>query len=306
MGTREYTHTPVLLREALEALSVRPEGCYADGTFGGGGHSRAILRQLGPGGRLFCVDKDARALEELPKDDPRVQGIQSDYRYLANWLDYYGVEGLDGLLVDLGVSSYHLDTPSRGFSYRFQGPLDMRMNQQSGRTASELLNAASLTELTRIFRDYGELHEANRLALAICSERNVTPYVEVPDLQRTLERVYGRAADQWGLQSKVFQALRIAVNDELGALSSLLQMLPQLLKVGGRVVVISYHSLEDRLVKQYLRGATQTPIQEQRLLGVADYAVEEVYRKVITPDAAELAQNRRARSAKMRVGVRKC
>lgn len=306
MPSSQYTHTTVLLEQAVHALDIRPDGCYIDATFGGGGHSRAILQALGPHGSLYCLDKDARALEELPKDDPRVVGIQSDYRYLENWLDFYGVSGLDGLLLDLGVSSYHFDTASRGFSYRFQGPLDMRMNQLSTRTAAQLLNEASHTDLSRIFRNYGELHQANKLALAICSQRNVAPYAEVSDLQRTLEATFGQAGLEWSLQSKIFQALRIAVNDELGALSALLEALPHLLKVGGRVVIIAYHSLEDRLVKQYLRGTTQRPVQQQVLRGVADYAIEELSRKPITPDQAELAQNHRARSARMRVGIRKC
>lgn len=296
-------HEPVMLRECVEGLLISPSGVYADLTFGGGGHSGAILSSLGRGGRLFCFDKDADALARLPVD-PRVVGVHSDFRYFRHWMRYYGVEKVDGVLADLGVSSHHFDTPARGFSYRGDGPLDMRMNGQGRLTAADLLNGTDRQGLSAILKDYGEVGPAWAIAGSIERVRQTRPFAQVGDLLAAVREATGRDQDDWKLLSRVFQALRIAVNDELGALDALLGQLSGLVVRGGRVVIVSYHSLEDRRVKQFFRSRGDTFDAGAFLRGDASGPFREVSRGAVCPREEELLRNPRARSARLRVGER--
>ena len=249
---RNDYHVPALLDECLEALSLSPDGVYVDVTFGGGGHSRAILSRLGPDGRLFAFDQDADAEANAPTDDPRFIFIRSNFRYLASFLRYHGVRQVDGVLADLGVSSHHFDTPHRGFSFRFDGEADMRMNNRAGRTASEVVNTYTEEQLTRLLQTYGELTNARRAAEAIVRARAERPIRTTAELTAILQPMAGRR-DASGYYAQVFQALRIEVNDEMGALSDLLRQALRVIRPGGRLAVITYHSLEDRPVKRFMR-----------------------------------------------------
>ena len=272
MITAEGYHVPVLLEESVGGLDIKPDGIYVDVTFGGGGHSREILRHLGPQGRLFGFDQDEDAERNIV-DDERFTFVRSNFRYLRNWMRYYGVEQIDGLLADLGVSSHHFDDETRGFSFRFDAPLDMRMNKRSGMTAADILNDYSEEQLADIFYLYGELKNARRLAATIVKARVGKPIVTTNDLLQVLgisdaNGPLGRRTlatngtqessmvnGQWKKDAaKLFQALRIEVNHEMDALKEMLSAARDLLKAGGRLSVITYHSLEDRMVKNMMRA----------------------------------------------------
>lgn len=295
-------HESVLLRESVAGLAVKPSGVYVDLTFGGGGHSLALLAELGAEGRLYCFDKDGDALAHLPHD-ARVVGVRGDFRYLRHWLRYYGEARVDGVLADLGVSSHHFDTPLRGFSYRADGPLDMRMNGAGGRTAADLLNTLPRESLSALLKENGEVREAWAIAGAIDQARRSRPLATVEDLLSAVRQAVG-GRDDWGLLAQVFQALRIAVNDELGALDALLSQLPDVVAPAGRVVVIAYHSLEDRRVKRFFRAPRDGQDPAVLLRGGAEGPFKEISRGAIRPGADELAKNPRARSARLRIGER--
>ena len=297
---RDY-HVPALLEECLEALHLSPGGVYVDVTLGGGGHSRAILSRLGAGGRLFAFDQDADAEANAPIDDPRFVFVRSNFRYLASFLRYHGVDRVDGVLADLGVSSHHFDTPERGFSFRFDGEVDMRMNNRAGRTAAEIVNTYTEEELARLLHTYGELANARRAAEAIVRARNERPIRTTAELTAILQPLAGRR-DATGYYAQVFQALRIEVNDEMGALDDMLRQALHVIRPGGRLAVITYHSLEDRPVKRFMRTGRMDGQGEEDVYGNRLSPIRPVGRKPIVPTAEEVERNPRVRSAKLRVG----
>lgn len=297
---RDY-HVPALLEECLEALQLLPGGVYVDVTLGGGGHSRAILSRLGAGGRLFAFDQDADAEANAPIDDPRFVFVRSNFRYLASFLRYHGVDRVDGVLADLGVSSHHFDTPERGFSFRFDGEVDMRMNNRAGRTAAEIVNTYAEEELARLLHTYGELANARRAAEAIVRARNERPICTTAELTAILQPMAGRR-DASGYYAQVFQALRIEVNDEMGALDDMLRQTLHVIRPGGRLAVITYHSLEDRPVKRFMRTGRMDGQGEEDVYGNRLSPIRPVGRKPIIPTAEEVERNPRVRSAKLRVG----
>ncbi|MDE5959856.1 MAG: 16S rRNA (cytosine(1402)-N(4))-methyltransferase RsmH, partial [Muribaculaceae bacterium] len=244
-------HIPALLPQVLDVLQVRPDGVYADATFGGGGHSRAIVGALGPEGRLYSFDQDEEAVANA-WDDDRLTVIHGNFRFIAQYLRFYGVDGADGILADLGVSFHHFDDPGRGFSFRFSGPLDMRMNRRAGISAAQLLAESDEARLTEIFRLYGELRQASRMARAIVKARSEAPVDTVERLLEIVRPLINPKNEKKEL-AQLFQALRIVVNDEIAALRSFLVQALKALKPGGRLAVITYHSLEDRLVKNFMR-----------------------------------------------------
>lgn len=310
-------HIPVLLKESIEGLNVSPDGTYADMTFGGGGHSRELLSRLGAGGRLFGFDQDGDAearvesgewLEGSPlADDNAARGtftfVRSNFRYLTNWMRYYGVDHLDGVLADLGVSSHHFDDSSRGFSFRFDAPLDMRMNRRAKATAADILARYDEEELARVFHVYGELKNARRLASAIVSRRRTAPVATTGDLVAVAGELLRRDREKKEL-AKVFQALRIEVNNEMGALEEMLLAATKMLRPGGRLVVITYHSIEDRMVKNIMKAGNVAGTVEQDFYG----RISTPYRlvgKVTVPDDSEQQANPRSRSAKLRIAEKK-
>lgn len=295
-------HIPVLLQESIEALLLKPEGVYVDATFGGGGHSRAILERLGPKGRLIAFDKDTDALAQAPADK-RLILVHNNFRFVHNFVRYHGYPQVDGILADLGVSSHQFDTGERGFSFRFDAPLDMRMNTRAGRTAADLVNDADEKELERIFRLYGEVENSRRAAALVVKARESAPIRTTGDLARALESILPKMAEHKYL-AKVFQALRIEVNGELEDLDGFLQGAIRSLKPGGRIAVITYHSLEDRLVKNYFKSGNATGEIQRDLMGRGASPLESVERKPILPREEEIAGNTRARSAKLRVARR--
>jgi len=302
-------HAPVLLRESVTALAVRPDGTYLDGTVGGGGHVRAILAELGAGGTVVGIDRDAEAIEHTRSTlgSPSARVILEHARFSAFEcvLANHGIEALDGALLDLGVSSYQLDTPDRGFSYLREGPLDLRMDRSGGMTASELLHNSDVDSLERVLRDYGEVINPSRMARVLHARAKQGGIHSTRELRLALEAEYGELKPK--VLSKVFQALRIAVNGELQELESFLARIVSVLRVGGRLVVIAYHSLEDRLVKRFIRdreGRCTCPPD----LPVCGCGRRRTLRRVntsaIRPSPAEIAANRRARSARLRAAVR--
>ncbi len=310
-------HIPVLLKESIEGLNVSPDGTYADMTFGGGGHSRELLSRLGAGGRLFGFDQDGDAearvesgewLEGSPlADGNAARGtftfVRSNFRYLTNWMRYYGVDHLDGVLADLGVSSHHFDDSSRGFSFRFDAPLDMRMNRRAKATAADILARYDEEELARVFHVYGELKNARRLASAIVSRRRTAPIATTGDLVAVAGELLRRDREKKEL-AKVFQALRIEVNNEMGALEEMLLAATEMLRPGGRLVVITYHSIEDRMVKNIMKAGTVAGTVAQDFYG----RITTPYRlvgKVTVPDDSEQQANPRSRSAKLRIAEKK-
>lgn len=295
-------HIPVLLQESIEALLLKPEGVYVDATFGGGGHSRAILERLGPKGRLIAFDKDTDALAQAPADK-RLILVHNNFRFVHNFVRYHGYPQVDGILADLGVSSHQFDTGERGFSFRFDAPLDMRMNTRAGRTAADLVNDADEKDLERIFRLYGEVENSRRAAALVVKARESAPIRTTGDLARALESILPKMAEHKYL-AKVFQALRIEVNGELEDLDGFLQGAIRSLKPGGRIAVITYHSLEDRLVKNYFKSGYATGEIQRDLMGRGASPLESVERKPILPREEEIAGNTRARSAKLRVARR--
>ena len=292
-------HTPVLLKESVDALVTRPDGCYADATFGGGGHSAEILRRLGPDGRLIAFDRDADALANA-LDDPRFTLIHNNFRFIHNYTLLHAPEGLDGILADLGVSSHQFDTAERGFSFRFSAPLDMRMNGQGDKTAADIVNSYTQEELERILRLYGEVNNARKLAQLIVAARR-EPIRTTDDLDNAISAALPSFASHKVL-AKIYQALRIEVNQEMLALEKFLQGAVRALRPGGRLVVITYHSLEDRMVKNFIRSGNVEGTETRDLLyGRPTAPLTAVTRKGVVPEEAEIAGNTRARSAKMRV-----
>ncbi len=293
-------HVPVLLKESVDGLQINPEGIYVDVTFGGGGHSREILSRLGSKGHLYSFDQDADAEQNIPADEQKFTFVRSNFRYLRNWMRYYGVEGIDGLLADLGVSSHHFDDESRGFSFRFDAPLDMRMNERDGLTAADVCNRYSEEELARLFWLYGELKNGRRLANTIVKGRADHPIATVNDLITLVRPLIGANREKKDM-AKVFQALRIEVNHEMEALHEMLDAAISCLKPGGRLVVLTYHSLEDRMVKNYMRSGNAEGKVEEDFFGNRLSPLRPVNNKVIVPDADEQERNPRSRSAKLRI-----
>ena len=297
-------HIPVLLHECIEGLQIKPNGTYVDVTFGGGGHSGEILRHLGPDGHLYSFDQDKDAEQNIFEGDERFTFVRSNFRYLKNWMQYYGVEGIDGLIADLGVSSHHFDTEERGFSFRFDAPLDMRMNGRSGRTAADIVNTYDSEKLAHVFRLYGELRQAHRLAEAVVKARATRPVATINDLLDAVERLLPRERAKKDL-ARLFQALRIEVNHEMDALEELLEATLHCLRPGGRLVVLTYHSLEDRMVKNFIRAGRISGEVEEDFYGRRLTPWETVNRKVIVPSPQEQADNPRSRSAKLRIAERR-
>ena len=293
-------HIPAMLKETIEGLAIKPGGTYVDVTFGGGGHSRAIMKEVTEdGGRLFSFDQDSDALVNAI-DNPRWTFVHSNFRYLRNWMDYYGVNRIDGLLADLGVSFHHFDCPERGFSFRFSAPLDMRMNQTAKRTAADVVNSYSEEELARIFYLYGELKNGRQLAHTICAARSKAPILRTEDLVAASRIPAERSKEL----ARLFQALRIEVNDELGALREMLVAARDLLAPGGRIAILTYHSLEDRLVKNFLRSGNLEGTIEKDFYGniLTPFTLIEKGREA---SEQEVEQNPRDRSAKLRIAEKK-
>lgn len=295
-------HVPVLLGESVDGLLVHPDGVYADLTFGGGGHSREILSRMQGQSRLYGFDQDADAMANLPQDS-RFVFVRSNFRYLSNWMRYYQVEALDGILADLGVSSHHLDDESRGFSFRFEGPLDMRMNRLSTRTAADVLNEYDEQRLADVFYLYGELRNARKLAQRVVRARSTQPLRTIEELLQVVQPLFERDREKKEL-AKLFQALRIEVNSEMDALKEMLAAAARLLKPGGRLVVITYHSLEDRLVKNLMKTGNVEGNRVVDFYGRSESVLRQVNNKVIVPTEEELARNPRSRSAKLRIAER--
>ncbi len=296
-------HTPVLLEESVGLLGIVPEGTYADLTFGGGGHSRRILADLGPEGRLYAFDQDRDTRANCP-DDPRFHYVESNFRFLRGALRLRGVMEVDGILADLGVSSHHFDALERGFSFRGDAPLDMRMNQRGRLTAADVVNTAPVEELTRILGDWGELETPWKVANCLVKARAAAPVTTTAQLVEAVKPCTP-ARDAAKFLTKLFQALRIEVNGEMEALKMALEQSLKVLKPGGRLVVISYHSLEDRLVKNFLRSGNFSGTAEKDFFGRSLAPFEAVTRKAVVPSAEELARNPRSRSAKLRAAVKR-
>ncbi|MBP8824357.1 MAG: 16S rRNA (cytosine(1402)-N(4))-methyltransferase RsmH [Flavobacteriales bacterium] len=295
-------HEPVLLQECIEALAIKPDGIYVDVTFGGGGHSRAILEQLGPNGALVAFDRDADARRNAVHD-PRFTLVASDFRWIANHLRFLGKVPVDGLLADLGVSSHQFDTAERGFSFRFDAPLDMRMDRAARRTAADILNGSDEQALADLLYKYGEVAQGRKAARAIVTARNQRGVRTTGELVELL-RPLARRGEEHGFLAQVFQALRIAVNDELGALEHLLLATPDVIRPGGRLVVMSYHSLEDRLVKNWIKSGSLEGREEKDAYGNSLRPFSPVGAKAVQASEAEMQGNPRARSARMRTATR--
>jgi 16S rRNA (cytosine1402-N4)-methyltransferase len=304
MITAEGYHVPVLLKESVDGLGIKPDGVYVDVTFGGGGHSREILSRLGAEGHLYSFDQDEDAEQNIVSDE-RFTFVRSNFRYLKNWMRYYGVEEIDGLLADLGVSSHHFDDETRGFSFRFDAPLDMRMNKRSGMTAADIVNNYSEEQLSDIFYIYGELKNARRIAAAIVKARAGKRIETTSELiQLTMDNGKLTIEDgKWKKDAaKLFQALRIEVNHEMDALKEMLNGARDLICEGGRLSVITYHSLEDRLVKNMMKAGNVEGKVKQDFFGRTESPFRQIGGKVIVPDKEEQATNPRSRSAKLRIG----
>ncbi|MBQ5395332.1 MAG: 16S rRNA (cytosine(1402)-N(4))-methyltransferase RsmH [Alistipes sp.] len=295
-------HVPVLLEESVALMDIRPEGTYCDLTFGGGGHSRHILSKLGEGGRLFSFDQDRDTLANAP-DDERFNYVESNFRFLRGALRLRGVEQVDGILADLGVSSHHFDATERGFSFRGEAPLDMRMNQRGGRTAADIVNRYDAEALGRILKEYGELDTTWKIASCIVRAREQSEIKTTAQLVEAV-RPCTPKRDESKFLTKLFQALRIEVNGEMEALKMALEQSLKVLKPGGRLVVISYHSLEDRLVKNFMRSGNFAGKVEQDFYGRAQTPFELVTRKAVAPTPEEVARNPRSRSAKLRAATK--
>lgn len=294
-------HTPVMLQEAVEGLNIKPKGVYVDLTFGGGGHSREILTHLSPEGHLYGFDQDLDAQAGAPNDE-RFTFVRSNFRFVKNWMMYFEHEHIDGILADLGVSSHHLDEGERGFSFRYDAPLDMRMNQRARLTARQVVNEYSEEQLTNILRLYGELKQSRQLATAIIKARTQSPIETTGQLAEILTPQLGRQREKKDM-AKVFQALRIEVNSEMAALRQMLDASAQLLVPGGRLVVLTYHSLEDRMVKNIMRSGNIEGQVEQDMYGTILSPLRPVGKMQI-PCEEEQAENPRSRSAKLRIAER--
>ncbi len=292
-------HKPVLLNESIDGLSIKPEGIYADLTFGGGGHSRQILEKLGNKGRLLAFDQDRDAAENVP-DDKRITFIHANFRFLKNFLNYFGISQLDGILADLGISSHQIDEESRGFTFRNKTGLDMRMNKDSELTAEKILNEYPEEDMIRIFRNYGEIRGAHRFARKILNAREKSKITDTNKLIDILENLIPGHQRNKTL-ARLFQALRIEVNDEMGALKDLLRICPEVIKKGGRLVVLSYHSIEDRMVKNLIKTGNIEGRLEKDFFGNPKREFTAITKNVMVPDEVELKHNPRARSAKLRI-----
>ena len=301
--TAETYHVPVLLRESIDGLDIKPDGVYVDVTFGGGGHSREILQRLGKKGHLYSFDQDEDAEGNIPNDD-RFTFVRSNFRYLRNWMRYYGVEHIDGLLADLGVSSHHFDDETRGFSFRFDAPLDMRMNKRAGMTAADILNNYNEEQLADVFYIYGELKNARKIASVIVKARNEKIIETTGDLLKITEDLLPKTREKKEA-AKLFQALRIEVNHEMDALKEMLNDACDVLRDGGRLSVITYHSLEDRIVKNFMKAGNVEGKVKQDFFGRIEAPFKQVGGKVITPSEEEQQHNPRSRSAKLRI-AEKC
>lgn len=303
MSEETVYHVPVLLHPAVDGLNIRPGGVYVDVTFGGGGHSREILRRMDGSAHLYGFDQDEDAERNIV-DDSRFTFVRSNFRYLRNFLRYYGCERVDGILADLGVSSHHFDDGERGFSFRYEGGrLDMRMNKRSGLTAADVVNTYAEEQLADIFYLYGELKNSRRLASALVKERAKSPIVTIEQFLAVVKPLFGRDREKKEL-AKVFQALRIEVNQEMEALKEMLAAATEVLKPGGRLVVITYHSLEDRMVKNLMRAGNAEGRMEKDFFGNVQAPFRPVNSKVIVPDEEEQRRNPRSRSAKLRIAER--
>lgn len=293
-------HIPVLLHESVDGLNIHPSGTYVDVTFGGGGHSREILRRLGDDGHLYSFDQDADAEGNIPEGDERFTFVRSNFRYLTNWMRYYGVDHIDGLIADLGVSSHHFDAEERGFSFRFDAPLDMRMNGRAGMTAADIVNRYDEERLANVLYLYGELKNSRKLAAAMVKARALKAVETIDDLLQIVKPFMPREREKKDL-ARVFQALRIEVNHEMDALHEMLEAALKVLRPGGRLVVLTYHSLEDRMVKNFVRSGRMDGKVEQDFFGRKLTSWRAVNNKVIVPDEEEQRTNPRSRSAKLRI-----
>ncbi len=294
-------HVPVLLEESIDLLITDQSGIYIDATYGGGGHSKRILQRITANGRLFGFDQDGAVFQNLIRDD-RFEFVFSNFEYISRYMHYFGITQVDGIIADLGVSSHHLDDLERGFSIRSDADLDMRMNKANSITAQSILNSYSETDLVRLFSEFGEVRNAKTLAKALVNQRARTPFSAIELFTEFLQRYI--IGDRHRYMVQVFQALRIEVNRELKVLKSLLIQAAHLLKTGGRVVVLSYHSLEDRLVKNYFKGGNFEGVRMQDDFGKVDRPFRELVPKLVLPSEEEIEKNRRAASAKMRVAER--
>ncbi|ADE83371.1 MAG: 16S rRNA (cytosine(1402)-N(4))-methyltransferase RsmH [Prevotella sp.] len=297
--TAETYHVPVLLHESIDGLAIKSGGIYVDVTFGGGGHSKEILRRLDEKAHLYSFDQDPDAEKNIVNDD-RFTFVRSNFRYLKNWMRYYGVDHIDGLLADLGVSSHHFDDETRGFSFRFDAPLDMRMNKRAGTTAAEILNTYDEEQLADIFYIYGELKNARKIASIIAKTRNEKKIETTGDLMSATEKLFQREREKKEM-AKMFQALRIEVNHEMDALKEMLNGAKDLLGEGGRLSVITYHSLEDRIVKNMMKAGNVEGKIKQDFFGRIEAPFRLINNKVIVPSDEEQQQNPRSRSAKLRI-----
>jgi S-adenosyl-methyltransferase mraW len=308
--TAETYHVPVLLNESIEGLNIHPNGVYVDVTFGGGGHSREILSRLKEGCSLYSFDQDADAELNISKmglsndQTDRFTFVRSNFRYLKNWMRYYNIGHIDGLLADLGVSSHHFDDETRGFSFRFDAPLDMRMNKRSGRTAADILNEEDEEKLANILYLYGEIKQSRRIASAIVKARTQLEFKSTNELLSIVEPFFSHAREKKEM-AKMFQALRIEVNHEMDALREMLLAATDLLSPGGRLSVITYHSLEDRMVKNIMKSGNIEGKVKQDFYGKRETPFKLINNKVITASNAEQEQNPRSRSAKLRIAEKK-
>ena len=320
--TAETYHVPVLLKESVNGLHIKPNGIYVDVTFGGGGHSREILSRLGADGHLFSFDQDADAENNIFEDrgdakdcsneqkgkrfvdDSRFTFVRSNFRFLKHWMQYYGIEQIDGLLGDLGVSSHHFDDESRGFSFRFDAPLDMRMNKRAGKTAADIVNEYDEEQLANLFYSYGELKNSRRIASTLTNARRQKPIATTSDFINAVEPLFKREREKKDM-AKLFQALRIEVNHEMTALKEMLMAATDVMKPGGRLSIITYHSLEDRIVKNIMKTGNIEGKVEQDFFGHIDSPYKLINNKVIVPSEEEQSQNPRSRSAKLRIAERK-
>ena len=295
-------HVPVLLQQSIDGLNIQPAGIYVDVTFGGGGHSKEILKHMGKNGRLLSFDQDADAERNI-MDDKRFTFVRSNFRYLQNFLRYYGVEQIDGLLADLGVSSHHFDDSERGFSFRADGPLDMRMNKRAGLTATDVVNEYTEEKMADVFYLYGELKNSRKLANIICKAREKQKIDTINAFLEVIKPLFNKDREKKEL-AKVFQALRIEVNQEMEALKEMLQAATKLLKPQGRLVVITYHSWEDRMVKNLMKTGNVEGKAEKDFYGRVNTPYSLVNNKVIVPTDEEIERNPRSRSAKLRIAER--
>ena len=301
--TAKTYHIPVLMKDSVDGLNIGSAGIYVDVTFGGGGHSREILWRLDADGHLYSFDQDADAEKNIINDN-RLTFVRSNFRYLKNWMRYYGVDHIDGLLADLGVSSHHFDDESRGFSFRFDAPLDMRMNKRDGTTAADVVNTYDEERLADIFYLYGELKNSRKIAAALVKARAAHKIETTQDFIGAVESLFRREREKKDM-AKLFQALRIEVNNEMTALKEMLRSATELLRPGGRLSVITYHSLEDRIVKNVMKTGNPEGKMKQDFFGRIETPFTLINNKVITPDDEELANNPRSRSAKLRIAEKK-